>query len=294
MEEAEALVRDGLVAVDAARRDHAERRRLVLHHADLHGRGVGAEEDAAGRRVVGAGRAAGGGVRALDPERVLHVARRVLGAEVERGEVGPVGLDLGAGGRLEAHAVEDALGGAERLAQRVDRALGGEHAARQREVEVGLAAAAARGGEGLLRDREALFGRRAERVEALPERAAVLGGRVAHLAEEVRHGAGLAAEHLDAEGLHLRVGVERGGFDLAVELGDLVVERHGRAWGSGPGEDRGEGMPKRPPGAGAGRASSRRALGDAERGATRRPWRARRRGQRRSGRERRCRRAPSG
>ncbi len=60
--------------------------------AGLHRRGVGAQHEAALGRV--------------DEEGVLHLARRVVGVEVQGVEVEPLGLDLGALGDLPAHADE--------------------------------------------------------------------------------------------------------------------------------------------------------------------------------------------
>src|SRR5690606_19772626 len=70
---------DGLVAEHLPGHDDLEGRRVRLHVPDLHRAGVGAQQAAVGR-----------------PERVLRVARRVLGREVQRPEVVVVGLELGA------------------------------------------------------------------------------------------------------------------------------------------------------------------------------------------------------
>jgi hypothetical protein len=73
---------------DAARRDDADRRRLLRHHgADLHRRGVRAQQHRAARR------------RVREIEGVVHRARRMAFGDVERGEVVPVVLDLGTGRR---------------------------------------------------------------------------------------------------------------------------------------------------------------------------------------------------
>ena len=45
--------------------------------------------------------------RGVEVERVVHVHRRVVGREVEREEVVPLGLDLGADGHGEPDAAED-------------------------------------------------------------------------------------------------------------------------------------------------------------------------------------------
>ena len=83
MEDAVGAVGDRLVAEDAARTDHADRRPLALHRAHLDRRGVRAQQD------VGI---------LFDEERVLHVACRMFGREIERREDMPVILDFGAVG----------------------------------------------------------------------------------------------------------------------------------------------------------------------------------------------------
>ena len=62
---------------DAARRDHAQRRPEFPHAAHLHRRSVGAQQQA---------------VR--EPERVLHVARRMLRRNIQRVEVVIFGFDF--------------------------------------------------------------------------------------------------------------------------------------------------------------------------------------------------------
>ena len=86
----------GVLPEHPAGHDHVEGRLLAGHHPHLHRRGVGAQH---------------GGARLahLDVERVVHVARRVVGREVEGAEVVPVGLHLGALGDGEAHADEHVL-----------------------------------------------------------------------------------------------------------------------------------------------------------------------------------------
>ena len=86
----------GVLPEHAPRHDRVDRRWLRLHHPDLHRRGVRAQHDAPGLAEV-------------DVERVPHAPGRVLGRHVERGEVVPVGLDLGAFAHGEAHADEHVL-----------------------------------------------------------------------------------------------------------------------------------------------------------------------------------------
>ena len=94
----------GLIAVDLAGDDQAQRRGLLQHGADLHGRGVGAHQQACVFRF---------GLLISEDEGVLRIARGVVGWEVERLEVVEVGLDLGTKGDGVAEALEDAddLGG---------------------------------------------------------------------------------------------------------------------------------------------------------------------------------------
>ena len=98
--------------VDAPGDDDRDRRRLLLHRADLHRRGVRAQYDL----VRAAARLA---VRGEDVERVRARARGVRRVVVERVEVVEDGLDLGALLDREAEAAEDVLDLAPRGGQQV-------------------------------------------------------------------------------------------------------------------------------------------------------------------------------
>jgi hypothetical protein len=74
------------------------------------------------------------GVLQVDIEGVLHRARRVVLRAVERREVHPVGLDLGALGDVETHRGEDGLDALDRAADRV-QAAGAAATAGQRDVQ---------------------------------------------------------------------------------------------------------------------------------------------------------------
>ena len=106
--------------IDAARRDHAQRRAArigfdhVQHRADLHRRGVGAQQHLALFCTA---------IREI--ERVVHRPRRMALGHVERGEVVPVVLDLGPGGDGEAHVGEDLGQFVHHLADRMDRTARG-------------------------------------------------------------------------------------------------------------------------------------------------------------------------
>ena len=93
------LVEDGRVGgirrvapVDAAERDHVDRRRLRLHDADLGRRGLGAKEHVA-----------------VQEDRLPRRASRVVGGQVERVEVVAGRLDLAAVDDLVAQPEEDVL-----------------------------------------------------------------------------------------------------------------------------------------------------------------------------------------
>jgi hypothetical protein len=103
-------------AVDAARREHVDRHLAVEHGAHLHGARVRAEHEVRLGRV--------------DEERVLHGPRGVVGVEVERVEVEPLALDLGALGDLPAHAGEHVAHAVLQEGERMPRA--GPEARRQR------------------------------------------------------------------------------------------------------------------------------------------------------------------
>jgi hypothetical protein len=82
-----------VTTVRAPGRDDVDRRSLRLHRPHLDGRGVRAQQHLFG-------------LAQLHVERVLHGAGRMTGWEVERLEVVPVGLDLGALRNPVAHADE--------------------------------------------------------------------------------------------------------------------------------------------------------------------------------------------
>ena len=114
---------DGLVAVAGAGHDHADRGAAAFEVADLHRRGVGAEQFA---------RAAVAVVR--DPDRVPHVAGRVIGGDAQTVEVVALQFDIRPLDDVEAHVAEDALHRAAGDRDRVERALG-LTAARQGDID---------------------------------------------------------------------------------------------------------------------------------------------------------------
>ena len=124
MEEAVGTSRDGLVAIDTPRAEHADRRLMALHVVSLVARGVGAQKHVF-RHVVGVLRY---------EERVLHVARRMVCGEVEHCEDVLVVVDLRPMKQREAHALENlydlVLDDGERMARAQVDGVG-----RAREVE---------------------------------------------------------------------------------------------------------------------------------------------------------------
>ena len=188
-----------VAAVDAARADHVDRRRLLLHHAHLDGRGLRAQADV-GR----------------DPERVRLGLRRVVVGRVERGEVVVVELDLGALGDAEAEPDEDVLDLALDLRQQVRRAA--RHGvAGQRHVDgVGAQGAVELGASrALAQPRVQPLELAAHAVQLLAARPAQLGRQRAELAQRERQRA-RAPERLDACILELRG--RRGPLELFAPL----------------------------------------------------------------------------
>ena len=178
-----------LVPVDLARAHHVERQRPGEQAPDLHGRGVGAQHHAPGGDPGTPRQGAPLVAPRGDEQGVLHLPRRVVGQEVKRVEVVPLGLDLWPLGDLVAHRDEhvgelvgehaDRVAGTLRRAvvgQRDVDALGDQHllvalvlklllACRQRVPDARDRGAdpAARVGAGLRRQRADLGARQGER-----------------------------------------------------------------------------------------------------------------------------------
>ena len=159
-----------VAAVGAPGDDDVEGRRLGLHRADLHRRGVRAQH-----HVVG------------HVEGVGAIARGVRRAVVERVEVVVDGVDLGAFEDGEAQADEDVLDLAPGRREQVQAPDGLRRLARQGDVDaVGGQASVelARLELGGARLDEALE-RLARLVGRPPDRAALLGRQLGHAAQEV-------------------------------------------------------------------------------------------------------------
>ena len=92
-------------AIGAPRRDDADRRLLFQHGAHLHRRGVGAQDVL---RAVGL---------LAEIEGVVHLPRRMIGRDVELGEIVVVEFDVGAFGDGKAEIGEDRRDFVEHLAR---------------------------------------------------------------------------------------------------------------------------------------------------------------------------------
>src|SRR3546814_3490149 len=101
-----------VAAIGAARRDDADRRLRRLHGADLHRRGVGAQQHAAAVRLL------------RQVEGVVHLPGGMFRRDVEGGEVVEIVFDVRSLGDGEAHLAEDGDHLVRRLADRMDAALG--------------------------------------------------------------------------------------------------------------------------------------------------------------------------
>ena len=109
-------------AIGAAGNDYPIGRRAGLHGAHLNRRGVGAQHLPLPVRVR------------WQIERVVHLPRRMIRRNVERGEVVEVVLDVRAFGNCEAHLGKDGDQLLDHLRDRVDTAFCfGSH--RQRDID---------------------------------------------------------------------------------------------------------------------------------------------------------------
>ena len=160
-------------AEHATRSEHVERQLALEHRADLHRARVRAQHEVRLGRV--------------DEERVLHGARRVIGVEVQRIEVEPLALDLGALGDLPAHSREDVAHPVLQQRERMPRA--GREPRRQRRDVDGLGGEL-RGGLGLddlgLAGGERLVDAAAGAADELAESGLLLVGHVAQLGVQER------------------------------------------------------------------------------------------------------------
>ena len=205
---------DRVGPVDAADRDDPHRRRLRLHHADLHGAGLAAQEGAAGQVEV-----------------VERVARRVGGRDVQGLEVVASVLDLRPPGDGEPEPAEEVHQLVGRLGQGVPMAELRPRPARQGHVQP---AGAGRGPlDPSLGRVPGRFQGPFDGVEPLP--VGPLLGRVQGL-EPLLRGLDaplLLAEELDPRGLdgRRRVGGTERGEALGFQLIEVGQGRFGVAHG---------------------------------------------------------------
>ena len=213
-------------AVDAARRDDADRRLLRHHGADLHRARMRAQHHDADAVALPP--------LALHVEGVVLLPGGVLGRDVELGEVEVVGLDVGPLGDGEAHVAEDLDDLVEHLAHRMDAPIlqrPGAH----RQRDVGLLGGEAGRERAALQIGLAAFQRvadaRLEAVDGLPEGLALVS-RAACPARHQLRDAALLAERGDAHALDR--GEVAGGGDLgderAFERGEIGCLCHPFAW----------------------------------------------------------------
>ena len=203
-------------AIDAARRDHADRGAVILHGADLHRRRVGAQHV---RRTVVAR-------RAVHEEGVVLLPCGMFGGDVQGVEIVPVAFDLRPFGDGKAHVGKDRGDLVGDLADRVDRPLTAR-AARKGHVQPFVAQtrvqrrilkrqlARAQGGVDLV----------ADLVQRLAGGLALLRGHAAQLAH---HQAQLAflAKRGQAHVLNgLRVGGGRNAVQPLLAQGGQIVHR---------------------------------------------------------------------
>jgi hypothetical protein len=207
-------VRDVVVATEhGARADDGHRRLARAHLAHLDRARVGTEQHAC----------IGRGAIDLDPERVLHVGRRVIGREGELGEVVLFELDLGAVSDDEAERPEDLEKLVTHLKERVSMTTRCGETAGHREVErarveLGVACGAMDGREPRFERRLDLF---FEAIHLLAEALSIVAGHLAHLLQDVGEHALLAQ--------HVRIGITKlllagRGVEPLVKVGSELCE----------------------------------------------------------------------
>ena len=176
-------------AIGASGHDHPDRRRLLQHGADLHRRGLGAQQ------------ARGLPVRRRQIEGVVVGSGGMMRRRVQGREVVPIGLDVRALGEAEAHDAEDRHDLLDAAADRMDRAWHVEFH-RQGDVDP-LARQAGIEGGGFQRPSARLDGGAeivAQTVQGGPAGTSLVGSGAAQLLEQQRQPARLA-QRADADGI---------------------------------------------------------------------------------------------
>ena len=223
-----------IAPVDPTGDDHVERRRMKLHRAHLHRRGVGAQQRVAPGAIPARVRRGLTCLRSVcgvgDIEGVGSRPRGVRRAVVERVEVVVDGLDLGAFHDGEAEAQEDVFELAPGRAQHVQAPERLRRRARQCDVdaildELGVELGARELGTARLDQR---LERLAGGVRRLADGGALLGLELRDLAQHLRQ-LGLAAEiaHPQLLELSARRGRADRGLGLPAKLLDAVAHQPG-------------------------------------------------------------------
>ena len=208
----------GVAPIGAAGADDPDRRLLREHRAHLHRARVGAQDLALAMRAGG------------EKERVVHLARRVAGREVELGEIIVVALDVRPFGDRKAHVGENRDDLVHDLADRMDAAgLDARQADRQGHID--RLALELRLEGGVLQHRaprrERLRDLILQRVDGRAMRLALVGLELAERGEQ-RRNRSLLAERGDPHGFE-RAFVARG-----VDRGERLPFEGGEVGHGGP------------------------------------------------------------
>jgi hypothetical protein len=174
-----------VAAIDGTRGDDCERRLAAQHLADLHGRGVRAQQRRARVRAR----------RLHDEERVLHVGRRVIGRKPEAIEVVLVQVDLGAVRDVEAEADEQVeqlvLDPRERMRMTEPSSVSGQRDVQRRTAKLRVASSVRERSEPRV---ERGLDLQLQLVRALAELTPLLLGQLGHELHQLREQPGWARE----------------------------------------------------------------------------------------------------
>ena len=213
-----------VAAIDLTGHDNPHWRLVALHIANLHRRGVRAEER---------GRPAETRDLAGEIQGVLHIPRRMLGGHVERFEVVVIVLDLGAFEHLIAEACENRL---DLLAHDCQRMAMPDQRRTSRQRDVDRAGGRFRGIERGSALAEPLLEFLLELVGGLAEYRFHVGRRRGHRLHQRGDEAVLSSEVFVAEGLKIRFrgNTRRFLLELGAQSGNVGVGRHTRRGLRGP------------------------------------------------------------
>ena len=163
-----------IAAVGGTGSNDAHRRRRCFHNADLHARGVRAQEAAIGK-IKG----------------VLLVARGMVRRRVESIETMPLGLDVGSIGNRKPHAAETPHGTVHELRERMQCAVR-RKCAGQREIERSKSGEVGCFEKALLGVFQSGRDRSAQVVEKLPDNGTLILWHIAHALAERSDGTAFA------------------------------------------------------------------------------------------------------